>query len=292
VAEDTTLGTVVDTPGGPMQYLEIGSGSPVLFVHGSPGGCDAGELMTRFLVATGFRVVCPSRPGYLDTPLDDENATPGAQAEMYRGVMDSLGIDRFGVVCWSGGGPSSYLLAAAHPERVSALVPIAAISGRHTIPRTFSGHILERRYGKWIIDEMARHSGKALVKATLGEEGTFDKHQLETLVDEVWADEGKRAFVLDLAMIIAGRRLGLENDVAQFPVMDDLGLGAIEAPVLLVHGTIDRDVAPEHSDRAEAQLRTVARHDIEGGTHISVWTGPGEVEAQARIVEFLRVHGD
>ncbi|HEY6533961.1 MAG TPA: alpha/beta hydrolase [Acidimicrobiales bacterium] len=290
MADDVRLGTVVDTPAGPMQYLEVGSGSPVLFVHGSPGGCDAGELMTRFLVAAGFWVICPSRPGYLDTPLTDDNATPAVQGQMQLAVMDSLGIDRFAVVCWSGGGPSSYRLAADHPDRVAALVPIAALSGRHTIPRSFSGHILERRYGKWIIDEMVRHSGKSLIKATLAEEGSFDKSQLKTLVDEIWADDDKRAFVLDLAAIIAGRRPGLENDVAQFPVMDDLGLGSITAPVLLVHGTIDSDVAPEHSDRAAQQLRNVERHDIEGGSHIGPWTGPGEVEAQAHIVEFLRAH--
>ncbi|MFN8200493.1 MAG: hypothetical protein U0R72_19520 [Nakamurella multipartita] len=36
-----------------------------------------------------------------------------------------------GVLCWSGGGPSSYRLAARHPDRVRALVSVAAVSHRY-----------------------------------------------------------------------------------------------------------------------------------------------------------------
>jgi pimeloyl-ACP methyl ester carboxylesterase len=287
-AEATSV--VADTARGPVEYADLGEGSPVLFVHGSPGGWDAGELMTRFIVEAGFRVIAISRPGYLGTPLTDGNATPDAQAELELALMDSLAIDRFEVVCWSGGGPSSYRLAATQPERVRALVAIAAVSGGFDFDMSFEGHILQRRLGKWIITEMRRHAGKSLVKATLAEEGTFERQKLTALVDEVWADDDKRQFVLDLAEIIAGRRGGLVNDVKQFPEIGDLGLASIVAPVLLVQGTIDADVVPAHSDRAAAQLASVERHDIEGGSHISVWTGPGDLEAQARIVAFLREH--
>ena len=61
--------TVVDTPLGKVEYLDHGDGPPVLFVHGSPGGCDQGAVMTEFLVARGFRTVSISRPGYLGSPL-------------------------------------------------------------------------------------------------------------------------------------------------------------------------------------------------------------------------------
>jgi pimeloyl-ACP methyl ester carboxylesterase len=45
----------IATPHGPMRYAEDGDGAPLLFVHGSPGGCDQGQLMGAFLVARGFR---------------------------------------------------------------------------------------------------------------------------------------------------------------------------------------------------------------------------------------------
>ena len=65
-----------DTSLGPVEYVEAGGGPPVLFVHGSPGGSDQGALMGGFLAKAGFRVIAPSRPGYLDTPLSDETAAP------------------------------------------------------------------------------------------------------------------------------------------------------------------------------------------------------------------------
>src|SRR5262249_13850464 len=66
--------TIVDTALGRVEYVEHGEGRPVLFVHGSPGGCDQGAVMTEFLAARGFRTISLSRPGYLGTPLNDDVA--------------------------------------------------------------------------------------------------------------------------------------------------------------------------------------------------------------------------
>ncbi|WP_435083297.1 alpha/beta fold hydrolase [Gordonia hongkongensis] len=120
---------LVETPTGPVEYVDVGSGPPLVFVHGSPGGCDQGVLMTRFLAGT-HRVIAVSRPGYLGTPLGGDNRDPAAQAALVRAVLDSVGIDRFGLMCWSGGGPVAYSLAASVPERVSAIVAVAAVSTR------------------------------------------------------------------------------------------------------------------------------------------------------------------
>ena len=84
--------------------------------------------MTEFLVPNGFRAISISRPGYLGTPLTDALAEPDQQADLEIALMDTLGIDRFAVMCWSGGGPSSYRLAAKHGDRVTSLVTLAAVS--------------------------------------------------------------------------------------------------------------------------------------------------------------------
>jgi pimeloyl-ACP methyl ester carboxylesterase len=53
--------TLVQTSLGTVEYIDSGQGKPVLFVHGSPGGCDQGAVMGAFLVPQGFRVIAPSR---------------------------------------------------------------------------------------------------------------------------------------------------------------------------------------------------------------------------------------
>jgi pimeloyl-ACP methyl ester carboxylesterase len=137
------------------------------------------------------------------------------------------------------------------------------------------------------MDEMAKHSGRSLVKSTLAEEGDLGKAELRELVSQVWDDPTKRDFVLELSATVAGRKLGLDNDHVQFPQLGDLGLAEVQAPVLLVHGTVDADVPPEHSDHALASLPKAELLHVEGGTHLAAWTDPTSDAVQERIADAL-----
>lgn len=280
----------VETAKGTVEVADVGSGEPVLFVHGSPGGADQAVLMTTFLVDAGFRVIAPSRPGYCGTPLTDELRTPEAQAELEAALLDALDLDQVGVACWSGGGPSTYSLAATRPERVRSIAALAAVSHAFTFEGTAESRFMAGKVGAWLIDELVRHAPKSVVQSLVKEEGDLDKHQLKDLVAHIWADEDKRAFALGLSELVTGpeRRSGLENDQARFPEIGDLGLASVTAPVLLVHGTADSDVPPEQSDHALSALPNADLHRVEGGTHVATWTDPTSVEIQSRIVEHLR----
>jgi pimeloyl-ACP methyl ester carboxylesterase len=272
-----------------MQYVDDGSGAPVLFVHGSPGGSDQGRLMGGFLVARGYRVISPSRPGYHGTPLTDGNATPEQQAEMELAVMEGLGIDQFALVCWSGGGASSYTLAARNPGRVSALVAIAAVSGPYTWERPKEESLLTGRFGAWLMKELSRHAPREVVKQLVSSEGDLDKGERGALVAQIWDDDAKREWALALMASITGdRRDGLRNDQLMFPKIGDLGLASITAPTLLVHATTDADVPISHSEHVATTIPGAELVRVEGGTHVSVWTDPGSAELQERIAGHIR----
>ena len=113
-----------------------GTGSPVLVVHGTPGGIDVAAIMSRFLPSADFRVVTLSRPGYQGTPLASERATLDDEADLYAAVLDDLGIDRASVLAWSGGGPAAYRFAVRHPARVRSLAVAAGLTGRWVPPET------------------------------------------------------------------------------------------------------------------------------------------------------------
>jgi pimeloyl-ACP methyl ester carboxylesterase len=287
----TTATTVVETELGPVEYLDRGDGAPVLFVHGSPGGADQGALMGGFLVRAGFRVVAPSRPGYLATPLTDAVATPDRQAALELALLDHLGLDQVGVVCWSGGGPSTYRLVAQHPERVTALACLAAVSGPYSFPSGLAGleeRVLESRFGGWVMKELVRHRPKDVVGMIPAEEGDLTKEQAKALAEQIWDDPVQRDFVLALAGTVAGRHVGLRNDAAQFPAIGDLGLASITTPTLLVHGTVDTDVPPEHSERALGAIAGAEILRVADGTHVCTWTDPTSDEIQRRVAEHLR----
>src|SRR3954453_598194 len=176
------MAETVQTSLGPVEVGRSGSGPPVLFVHGTPGGSDSSLVMGRFLADAGFEVIAPSRPGYLGTPLAGQESIDD-QADLHAALLESLGHERAGVVCWSGGGPSSYRLAVRHPERVSALVAFAAVSGQIDEPREgFEERLMMTTgFGNWVLREMAAPLPKSTVSATLGAEGDVTKDELKAL---------------------------------------------------------------------------------------------------------------
>lgn len=112
---------IADTAAGPIEYVSRGEGLPVLSIHGAGGGCDQGLAIAESFLGTGFRIIAPSRFGYLRTPAPTD-ASPAAQADAHAALLDALGIDRAVVVGASAGAASALQMALRHPERVSALI--------------------------------------------------------------------------------------------------------------------------------------------------------------------------
>ena len=294
-ATGTPPTSTVETQRGTVEFLDAGSGPAVLVVHGSPGGADAGWLMAQFLVDAGFRVVVPSRPGYLGTPLTEATAPIDAQADLYAALLAELGIPQVGVLCWSGGGPSTYRFAVRHPELVSSVAAVAAVS------RRYEWHLgadekfaFGTRPGNWLISMLARHRPEQLISATLSSEGDLSKEQLAELSAAVSADPVQRQFVLQLAGTVShrgDRRAGVDNDMSTFAAIDSLQLDAIRVPVLLVQGDADSDVPPAYSDFAADQLPDATMVTVPEGTHLAAWASPAAAEVQSQIVAFLRAGG-
>jgi pimeloyl-ACP methyl ester carboxylesterase len=112
---------VADTAAGTIEYAVEGSGPPVLVIHGAGGGYDQGLLLGQNFA--GFRVIAPSRFGYLGTPTPLD-ISPAAQADAHAALLDTLGVDKVVVAGVSAGAPSTVQLALRHPERVRGLVLI------------------------------------------------------------------------------------------------------------------------------------------------------------------------
>jgi 2-hydroxy-6-oxonona-2,4-dienedioate hydrolase len=111
----------VETSFGTMEYAVIGADEPMLIVHGAGGGFDQALDMTGAIAGRGYRLIAPSRFGYLRSTLPD-NLTTAMQADAYAQLLDQLGIDKVVVVGISAGAWSSMQFAILHPERCRALV--------------------------------------------------------------------------------------------------------------------------------------------------------------------------
>ena len=123
---------IADGRFGALEYAEDGQGIPVLMIHGTGGGFDQGIDMARPLTRYGFRLIAPSRFGYLRStyPADP---SPENQADAFVDLLDHLSISRAHMIGGSAGALSAIEFAIRHPDRCSslvALVPAAHAPGR------------------------------------------------------------------------------------------------------------------------------------------------------------------
>lgn len=109
-----------------VRVQEVGTGDPVLFIHGGPNSGSTWASMVEHL--PGFRCLLVDRPGtgLSDPyPITAENM-PEFGAAFVGDVLDGLAIDRAHVVASSFGGHLALRSAAAHPERFRRMVQMAA----------------------------------------------------------------------------------------------------------------------------------------------------------------------
>jgi pimeloyl-ACP methyl ester carboxylesterase len=282
---------IAETALGPIEYAVVGTGAPVLVVHGTPGGIDAAALMARILPTDGVAAVLLSRPGYLGTPLTGRT-TIDEQADLLAALLDHLGIARAGVYSWSGGGPAGYRFAVRHPDRVTAVVANAACSRAYHLPDqdVATRLMFNTAPGQWLLRVLAAHGGKQYVEGVVASEGDLTHDQIAKRVDEIFADPAKRQFVTDLgptALPDRRRRAGYRNDLDQLGGITTLELEKIVAPTLVVQGTADGDLPPSHGYDAARTIPGAELLRLDTGTHLALYTHPDAAAAQTHVVEFL-----
>jgi 2-hydroxy-6-oxonona-2,4-dienedioate hydrolase len=116
-----TGSTVFQSRFGRMEYATAGNGPPCLMIHGTGGGFDQGLAFTAPLVDAGWRVIAPSRFGYLRSAFPEDPSSEN-QADAFVDLLDELGITRIPIIGGSAGALSAMQFAIRHPDRCSALV--------------------------------------------------------------------------------------------------------------------------------------------------------------------------
>lgn len=120
-------GKIVHTALGDIQVVIKGKGPVVVALHGGFGGWDQGELVASNISEAGFKVIIPSRPGYLSTPISTnpillEETTPAQQADLIAALLDALAIPKATVLGFSAGAPVAYEFGLRYPARTSSVV--------------------------------------------------------------------------------------------------------------------------------------------------------------------------
>jgi pimeloyl-ACP methyl ester carboxylesterase len=80
-------------------------------------------------------------------------------------------------------------------------------------------------------------------------------------------------------------KAGVENDLVRYGAIASLEL--VQAPTLVVYGSVDPDVTPEHGDRAATTMPGSERVVMDGGIQLCLWTHPDAAETRTRAAAWL-----
>jgi 2-hydroxymuconate-semialdehyde hydrolase len=111
-------------------YHDLGSGSPVLMLHGSGPGVSAWANWRLALQSLqgDFRLLAPDLAGfgYTQSPAGMVHTRQSWLDQIVR-FMDAVGVEKVSVVGNSFGGSMALALAIAHPQRVDKIVLMGSV---------------------------------------------------------------------------------------------------------------------------------------------------------------------
>jgi pimeloyl-ACP methyl ester carboxylesterase len=116
-----------------IEYLEVGSGTPIVYFHGGGGVFRNAAFMPA--LAQQYRVLAPSRPGYDGSTGACSSARD--DAEVMGDFIRQTVSGAVHVIAESAGGAAGCWLAIVHPELVQSLIlvaPAAFASASHAPP--------------------------------------------------------------------------------------------------------------------------------------------------------------
>lgn len=108
-------------------YIEAGSGTPVVLLHGL-GATNTSFLPTFLDLAPGYRVIAPDLPGFGDSSKPIRSYDPEFFAKWLVGFLDELGIEKAHLVGNSMGGRVALEAALVAPHRVDKVALLAPSS--------------------------------------------------------------------------------------------------------------------------------------------------------------------
>lgn len=222
----------VTTSGWRLHYHEAGSGSPVLFLHGSGPGATAWSNFKLNIdeIAKSHRVLLLDQPGWGES--DPLEAAPGGHMQAILEFLDALKVEKVSLIGNSLGGINAIEFAFEHPDRVDKIITMGAPD--LTVPNTFApGGFslgLQAVYRGYTVrtEEAYRHLVDVM---TYGEEFLDPALIKERLASALKNEEQLDAFVARAALPRAGAVQWTAEKLAALP-----------HETLLIHGRDDNVV--------------------------------------------------
>jgi pimeloyl-ACP methyl ester carboxylesterase len=111
----------IEHDGARIWYATYGFGSPVILLHGGLGHSGNWGYQVPALVSSGYRAVLIDSRGHGRSTRDARPYTYELMASDVLAVMDTLNLEKVGLVGWSDGACTALILASKTPTRVEGV---------------------------------------------------------------------------------------------------------------------------------------------------------------------------
>lgn len=282
---ETRLFAQAQSRDGALEFAVAGDGPPLIMIHGTGGGFDQGLLFGARQRQRGFRIIAPSRFGYLGSAFPDD-PSPARQADVLVELLDHLGIDRLPVVGGSAGALTAAEFALRHPSRCShlgLLVPAANLTNRDPVQftalqETAVNMVLGSDFWFWAL---ARFSPRQMIRTLLATD--------PALLDQVSEAERRRTqAILEQIFPISRKVNGLRTDGFWAGVPTTIAHDRIGAPTLILSCEDDLFGTAATARLLAESIPGAALTIFPTGGHI--WLGHDD-EVADRIAAFISADG-
>ena len=254
------------------RVLERGSGSALIFLHGTGGHIEA---FARNLRAIGdrFRVIVYDLPGHGWSTLADQDLEIADYCMHLRGLMDLLEIPAAHLSGESLGGWVAVKFAAAHPDRVSSLIlntPGGTMADPEVMERI-------RSLSQAAADDPSPERIRARLEWLMASPAAVTD-ELVAIRQGVYSRPGFSDSMRHL--------LCLQNpDVRRRNLIEDRELAAIEAPALVIWTTDDPSGPPAAGQAMADKMKDAEFRLIERAGHWPQWEQQAEFDAL--VIDFI-----
>lgn len=260
----------VQVDGTPVNVIDIGSGDPVLLIHGL-GGSWPNWLEQLPVLAATHRAIALDLPGFGASPMPPLPVTIPGYARTIAGLMDALELPSAAIVGNSMGGEISAELALEAPARVRRLVLVspAGVSTAHVarrLPTIRAAYPAVGALAAWVganADQIVRRP--RLRAAALSLVAARPREIAAEFAAEQIRGMGKPAFMPALEALIAHSQTLRER-------LPDIG-----CPTLVVWGDRDPVVPVRDAEVFATQIP---------GARKVIWSQTGHVAMFERAAEF------
>lgn len=278
----------VELPDGrDLSYTDLGDpdGAPVLLFHGTPACSASFDAVDGPAREAGVRTISPDRPGIRLSSYQRKRRIIDWPDDV-AALAEALGLGRFAVAGWSGGGPYALVCGARLADRISACGLIAAIA-----PPEMPGAIDMLSESDQRLTRMALRSTPA-ARVTLRTMGVLAKRSpeksrtsFEQELAEVDVEAVRRYWPGELTHFTEVFRRGARGVVQDYALSGrpwGFGLGEVTLPVRIWHGDADRTVPLAHGRWLADRLPGARLEIVPGAGHFSLADHAGEVLAALR----------